>query len=144
MVSQPDSGWGALFTELTEGGVLSNSPGVGSVDALFGQVAAYRALANARGFDLVAFEGGQHVADIFGVDAATEALFTAPNRDARMGQLYDDYFSMWRQEGGGLFVNYTAIERSGRFDARGALDHVGQQTSPNYEALMRAIGTPAT
>lgn len=77
---QSDSGLGALFTELTEGGVLSNSPGVGSVEALVGQVAAYRALVKARGLDLVAYEGGQHV---------------------------------------------------------------GQETSTKYEALMRAIGTTA-
>jgi hypothetical protein len=86
------------------------------------------------------FPGGQHVADIFGVDAAIQALFTADNRDVRMGQLYDDYVAMWRQQGGALFVNYTAIERPGRFGAWGVFEHVGQETSPKYDALMRAIG----
>ncbi len=137
---QADGGLDTLFTELEQGGVLGNSPGVGVIDQVADEIATHRALADARGLDLVAYEGGQHLADTFGTlpDSAVD-LFTAANSDARMGELYDAYLAAWAEQGGGLFVNFNDIEYPGRYGAWGVLESVEQTTSPRYEALLRYL-----
>ncbi len=61
--------------------------------------------------------------------------------DARMGRVYKQYLAMWQLRGGELFMNFTDIERPGRYRAWGVLEHVGQASSPKYDALLEYLGT---
>ncbi len=141
---QSDGGLGSLFTELSEGGVLSNSRG-GVVNEVNTALGGYRTLTDSRHLSLVAYEGGQHMADVFArLDDAVVELFSAANADPRMGDIYDAYLGAWRDIVGELFVHYTDIEQPGRYGAWGALAHVGQTSSPKYDALLRYLdGTRA-
>jgi hypothetical protein len=139
-LTEADGGLGKLFEELQHGNVLSNSPDVGAVQAVSGWISNHKQVAQQRGLKLISYEGGQHIADIWGtLSTAVTNLFSQANRDPRMGQLYSEYLDVWKQQGGGLFMNFTDIGTPGRYGAWGALEHVGQTTSPKYAALLQYL-----
>jgi hypothetical protein len=136
-----DGGLDALFQELEQGGLVRNSPG-GVLSAQAKEVTAHRKLADRHGLSLLAYEGGQHMASVFGsLDRSVVDLFTAANRDPRMGRIYRRYLAMWQGRGGQLFMNFTDIQRPGRYGSWGALEHIGQASSPKYDALLDYLGT---
>ena len=64
----------------------------------------------------------------------------AANRDARMGDMYDDYLRTWIAEGGELFVHFAGLQRnSGQYGSWGAKEYAGQPdtSAPKYLALRR-------
>ena len=84
-----------LFEEITEGGVLNDAPTVGALQQAYNWTEGYAALADLHGLDLLTYESGQHLNGSGGV-AENEAigdLFIAANRDPRMGEIYQEYFS---------------------------------------------------
>jgi hypothetical protein len=138
--AKADAGLDGLFTELEQGGATSNSPGRGVIATVSKEVAAQRKEADRRSLTLLAYEGGQHMANVFGsLDEAVIELFARANRDPRMGSLYSEYLAAWRRAGGGLFMNFTDIERASQYGSWGVLEHVGQSSSPKYDALLREI-----
>jgi hypothetical protein len=49
----------------------------------------------------------------------------------------------WHNSGGGLFMHYASVGQYGRYGSWGALESMGQQTSPKLEALIRFMtGNP--
>ncbi len=100
-------------------------------------------IAQRYGLELVAYEGGQHLAGYFGTENndALTALFIAANRHPRMGEIYSAYLNMWRDLGGGLFMAFTDIAQPSRFGSWGALESVTQDPAqaPKYLALMGFI-----
>ncbi|MGB3616070.1 MAG: hypothetical protein WBA10_19920 [Elainellaceae cyanobacterium] len=131
-----------LFTELTEGGALSEGHPGGALQRTFDRVADYIELAQAEGLALVAYEGGQHLAPLHnGMEnnRAIVDLFIAANRDPRMGEVYRLYLDRWREEVGSLFVHFSDISAPGKWGSWGALENVYQESSPKYDALMVTI-----
>lgn len=138
--AQPDGGLALLFQELATGEVL-NDPKALALPAVYRQIAAHRKLADRYKLDLLAYEGGQH---LVGVGPAQnnerlEKLFTAANRTATMGALYDDYLNGWRQHGGQLFVHFTSVGRYSRYGSWGAKEFQTQSAAPKHAALLRFI-----
>ena len=135
-----DGGLGKMFNELQNGNTLSNSPGMGAVKQAALGMASHKQLAQQRGLKLVGYEGGQHIADIWGtLGDGIVNLFTKANRDPRMGQIYTDYLNTWKQQGGDVMVHFTDIGVASRFGAWGALEHIGQTTSAKYAALLQYL-----
>ncbi|MEB3358756.1 MAG: hypothetical protein VKK04_18665 [Synechococcales bacterium] len=136
-----DGGLGKLFDEITNGGVLSNSPNRG-MDWIAKTMQENKAIADRYGVDLVAYEGGQHLVGSQGNEdnAAITKLMIDANRNPRMGEIYEEYLSEWNRIGGGVFVHFTGIGAPGKYGSWGALEHVGQDSSPKYDALMSYIG----
>jgi len=134
----PDGGLNKLFDELTQGGLLSNSPSGGALQQAYENMAQYVALAESEGLQLLAYEGGQHLAGINGVknNQAITNLFQQANQDERMGDLYTEYFKTWNQLGGGLIVNYNDIGVSDKHGSWSSLEHLSQAGSPKYDAVM--------
>ncbi len=134
---QSDGGLGSLFDELSTGGVLSGGPSGGALEQSFGWIDANLDLANQFSLKLVAYEGGQHLVGIgsAGDSAALTRLFTAANRDPRMGDLYQRYLTGWNLRGGDLFVHFTDIGSYTRYGSWGALETVGQLSSAKYDEL---------
>ncbi|MBM4281237.1 MAG: hypothetical protein FJ137_10940 [Deltaproteobacteria bacterium] len=95
--------------------------------------------ARARRLRLLAYEGGQHLVGVFGVennDAITN-LFVAANRDPRMAGVYSAYLQSWRDAGGELFVHFTLSFSSGKFGSWGALEALTPTTlPPKAQALL--------
>lgn len=81
------------------------------------------------------------MAGIFGAenDDALTAIFTAANRDARMGQIYKDYLGAWKDNGGQLFVNFLDIEDYSKWGSWGSIESVMHTGSPKYDALRAFI-----
>ncbi len=132
-----DGGLSSLFSELSGGGVLGGGPTGGSLAQSFGWIEEYKALTHDRGLALLAYEGGQHLAGIgaAGDDPSLTTLFTSANRDARMGTLYTSYLNGWSGRAAGLFMHFSDISSYTKFGSWGALEQIGQSSSPKYDAL---------
>lgn len=82
-----------------------------------------KALADAHGLDLIAYEAGQH---LVGVGAATNnealtELFQAANADPRMGDVYKRYYRAWETSGGGLMCHFSSIGRWSKWGSWGLM-----------------------
>jgi hypothetical protein len=122
-----------LFTELT----------TNSVPMALSYVQANAAVAQAYGLPLVAYEGGQSLVGVEGVenDDTISTLFDAANRDPRMGSLYATYLAGWKAAGGGYFVHFANSGLYNKFGRWGSLEWIDQDRSqaPKYDALQTFI-----
>lgn len=94
--------------------------------------------AQARGMSMIAYEGGQHLVGVQGVqdnDTIT-ALFVGANRDARMGAAYTRYLESWKAHGGELFVHFNLSFGYGRFGSWGVLETLTPDApTPKQQAI---------
>ncbi len=136
--TEADGGLNKLFQEITQGGLLNNSPQGGALAQTYGNMAAYANLAQQEGLELLAYEGGQHLAGIQGLEnnQAITDLFIAANRDPRMGVIYREYLEKWFDVGGDLFVNFSDVESPSKWGSWGTLESVHQDSSPKYDAII--------
>lgn len=100
----------------------------------------YVNLATVTGLDLIAYEGGQHVAAHTNVSRNDERLtnlFQQVNRAPRLFDLYRDYFELWTNSGAGVFTHYLHTSSWNKFGSWGALEYHSQPwcDSPKYLAL---------
>lgn len=150
--AQADGGLVSLFAELESGELVG---GVNALDQARGVMQANRAVADRFGLSMIAYEGGQHLTPYSARGTscnewnnppectpyfAIQNLYMAANRDARMGDMYDDYLRTWIAEGGELFVHFAGLQRnSGQYGSWGAKEYAGQPdtSAPKYLALRR-------
>lgn len=94
-------------------------------------LAHHKRVAVEHGLDLVAYEGGTHVAvrwpDIDDEDLV--AFFQALNYSPQMGELYEQLFEGWRALEGGLFMAYLDVKPASRWGSWGNLRHLGDDTA---------------
>lgn len=129
-----DGGLTRLFNELFFGGELTTGNPGGQLQYYYDATARQSVVAQARGVELVAYEGGNHLID---TDPAINNLYHEANRDPRMGLVYDEFLADWRAHGGGLLMHYVNVARSDDLGAFGALEYLTQATSPKWEAINR-------
>lgn len=93
-------------------------------------------IARRYGLALIAYEGGQHLAN--SGDEALSERFIAANREPRMGEIYLAHLRAWRELGGGLFMAFADIGQPSRFGSWGVLESLTQDpaTAPKYQALL--------
>ena len=98
-------------------------------------------LAAKYGLEMVAYEGGQSLMGYFGVENndTITALYTAANRDARMGQVYTNYLNKWRSYGGGMFIHYLNCLNSTKWGYWGSVERLDQTNTAKYNALQQFI-----
>ncbi len=140
-----------LFAELVEGGQLQDTPPnvatpctenfppiatqpcpVSALEEVMPWTTAHKSAATARGLRLVAYEGGQHLVGVFGVenDEDITDLFIGANRDARMGPIYQSYLESWKDNGGELFALFGLSGTYTRFGSWGIVERLGQTPRP--------------
>jgi hypothetical protein len=94
------------------------------------------------GVRLVAYEGGQHLVGVGGVenDKAVTELFFAANRHPRMVDLYRRHLGHWREGGGGLYVAFSDCAKPSKWGSWGALEWIDQplDQAPKHRALLDA------
>ncbi|MBD2463651.1 DUF4114 domain-containing protein [Oscillatoria sp. FACHB-1407] len=142
----PDGGLNKVFQEINQGGVLSNGKPGGALAAALDHVTKHATLSDQYGLDLVAYEGGQHLdtnQDGTENNQAITDLFIQANRDPRMGEVYRKYLEGLQERGLDTFMNFVAIGQPSRWGSWGALEHVGQDSSPKYDALIDFINQNA-
>jgi hypothetical protein len=99
--------------------------------------AAHAAVAQARGVDYVAYEGGQALfaQGAYVADTQLTSLFNTVNRDPAMRQLHVDHLTRWRDNGGGLFMAFNYIGRYDNFGNWGLLENQTQDVQSAYKYL---------
>ncbi|WPF89304.1 cadherin-like domain-containing protein [Cyanobacterium aponinum AL20118] len=102
--------------------------------------------AKAEGLSLVAYEGGQHLAASTAVTSFTDEvinnLMIEANRDPRMGEIYEQLMTQWRNMGGDLFMHFNDVSPSSKYGSWGLLESTYQDSSPKYDTIMNLINTP--
>ena len=134
-LKEADGGFSKAIQRLTNPTVADSIP---SLAKLF----TYHAnVAKSKGLQLVAYEGGQHIVGSGGVENNQNItnFFIALNRRPEMYSLYTEVLNNWKQAGGTLFMNFSDIGTPTKYGSWGALEHVNQDTSPKYKALMDFI-----
>ncbi|MGF1494539.1 MAG: cellulose-binding protein [Microcoleaceae cyanobacterium] len=132
-----------LFQEITVGGALPDGYSEGSIQKSAERITDFVELAEETGLDLIAYEGGQHIAPRHNGMHKNEAiadLFNAANRDPRMGEAYGQYFDMWAElSDEGLFAHFTDVSRYSEYGSCGSRESLYQESSPKFDALQEVI-----
>lgn len=133
-LSEPDGGFSKAFEQLRYGNLLANSKSLEEVQDLF----EYHAnVSQERGLQLIAYEGGQHVVGVGGIvnnDTLTN-FFMELNRRPEMYDLYTELLNDWEEAGGTMFAHFSDIGEPRKWGSWGALEYLGQDGSPKYDAL---------
>ncbi len=134
-LKESDGGFSTAIQRFTNPNLPDSIP---SIYKLF----TYHAnVAKTKGLQLVAYEGGQHIVGSGGVEnnEAITNFFITLNRRLEMYSLYTDMLNKWKNAGGTLFMNFSDIGTPSKYGSWGALEHVNQDSSPKYKALMDFI-----
>ena len=129
-----------LFQEITEGGVLTNGPEGGALEQAYDWTRTYVELAERNNLEVISYESGQHLRGNRGVEfnQTIGDLFTAANRDPRMGEVYQEYFTSLHELGLDVSMNYTDVSRYNRWGSWGVLENINQEDSPKYNVIKTA------
>ncbi|MBL8562651.1 MAG: M10 family metallopeptidase C-terminal domain-containing protein [Gemmobacter sp.] len=109
--------------------------------ANLGAIIAYHAqMAEDLGWQLEAYEGGQHIVDLDGLfggaqDPAQTAFFTELVRHPGFEALYAEYFALWRENGGGLLAHFSDFGEGGRYGSWGIWDSAYAEDSARARAV---------
>ncbi len=98
-------------------------------------------VADKYGLKLVAYEGGQHMVGVYGVEnnEAITKLLHAANAHPRMGEIYSRYYDAWVKEGGDLFCHFSSVGRWSKWGSWGLFQFYDEDPakSPKFMATMR-------
>lgn len=134
-LSEPDGGFAKAFRHLSQGGLLGDSKdSVKDTIALF----KYHAeVAKRHDLQLVAYEGGQHIVGISGIENDTQLteFFIALNRRPEMAALYQQLLDGWKEAGGTLFNHFVDIAKPSKWGSWGMMESLDQTDAPKYAAL---------
>lgn len=140
-----------VFAELNQGGQLLDLPPgsatpctenfppvnihpcpISALEEVVPWITAHKSAATARNLSVTAYEGGQHLVGVFGVENnnAITSLFTSANRDTRMGAAYTQYLNAWKDNGGELFMVFSASGSYSRFGSWGIVERLNQVPRP--------------
>lgn len=124
--------------------LLARAAREGSFASLTGELWPYHAeVAQRRGYDLIMYEGGTHVAG-HGATIGDEEItrfFTEVNYSPEMARLYDDLLTEWSEVGGTLFNVFVDTAPPSRWGSWGARRHVGD-TNPRAATLQAHASLP--
>jgi hypothetical protein len=100
------------------------------------------------GLELIAYEGGQHLAGYGGSQDNEQLtnLFIAANRHPRMGLVYADYLQAWQDLGLGTFMLFNEASQPSMFGSWGLLESITQDAAnaPKYQAVVDFIAQLTT
>ena len=112
-----------------------------SIPKVLGYIHKNAQMAEKFGVDLIAYEGGQHLVDWKSrkIDQHPTKLMIAANRDWRMAKAYSDFFQGWKDNGGKLFVNFSAPRTYQWFGSWGTKEYITQplDKAPKHRALLQ-------
>jgi Ca2+-binding RTX toxin-like protein len=113
-----------------------------SIPQIVARWAASKAVADQFGLDFVAYEGGQHLLQSFGLggiptdDMAILTEFLANYvRSEAMAELYHDLWIAWTQVGDGPFMHFGDVAAPSKFGFWSLFSAIGD-TNPRAELLM--------
>jgi len=95
-------------------------------------------IAKLHGVPLLAYEGGQHITP--GGNPLLTPLYTAVNKDPRMGAAYARYLADAEAEGFTAFVLYSSLGQYGNNGTWGLKEYAGQPETPKSTAARVFLG----
>lgn len=126
--------------------LLENTSDPYSLPTTIKHIGTHAQIAKEHGVDLVAYEGGQHLAVNWQDQDYTKEqketlsdLFLQANKDERMGQMYLELLRAWKETGGKLFVTFTMPQTPHRWGSWGLKEHLNQSRdqAPKYQAILQ-------
>lgn len=126
-----------IFTYLNDAGCEHSIPKARQY--MVGQ----KSIVDSYGIELIAYEGGQHMVK-WGAAASDPLaiLLEAANLDTRISSSYLSYLNGWRDEGGGLFMHYSAPDRwDSRYGYWGIMQNLNQTRTemPKFDSVLKFI-----
>ena len=141
--ANPEEGLDKLFDELEHGNQLSPESDVfkGTLPNIIAQMIEYGELANQRGMNYIAYEGGQHLVGVGSTIANVPIadLFAEANRDPRMATIYARYLSEWHAAGGQIFTHYSSTSIYSQYGNWGAQEFYEQVDPVKDETIDKHI-----
>jgi hypothetical protein len=133
-VRQGEAGYRAAIDYLRNGAGGDTLANIGET------IAYHRAVADFLGWQLEAYEGGQHVVDPAAFNGGTEnpaqtAFFINLVKRPEFEALYAEYFEIWRDNGGGLMAQFSDFGIPGRYGSWGIWDSVYSPDTPRARAV---------
>ncbi len=112
-----------------------------SIEGLRTEIRGHRELADRLGLQVVAYEGGQHLAPLGRAldDPAIVNLFVAANQHPDMYQLYKDYLRLWDEEtDSSLMCLFESVSECSKWGCWGLLEYEGQDPARahKYRAVL--------
>ena len=96
----------------------------------------HKVIAENKGIDLIAYEGGQHLVAVnweyMENETLTQKLISA-NRSPRIKELYTTYLETWFNNGGGLMMAYNYTMMPSMYGSWGALEYMDQSYDEAYK-----------
>ena len=112
-----------------------------SIPKVLGYIHKNAQMAEKFGVDLIAYEGGQHLVDwkSRNTESHPTKLMIAANKDWRMAKAYSVFMRGWRDNGGKLFVNFSAPRTYQWFGSWGTKEYITQpiDKAPKHRALLQ-------
>ncbi len=135
-LSDADGGLRKAFREVEFGDVINDGYPFDPLVDVAEVWKRQKALADAEGLELIAYEGGQHVAPIgeVGFNQGIVDLLVKMNQAEEMGRLYTKMFEAW-QNIGTINVLFNDVQAYGGSGSWGLVPQLGD-TTPKYEATM--------
>ena len=113
-----------------------------SIPQLEGKWAANKAIADAYGLDLVAYEGGQHAHQSFAINgisagdlAVLTDFMTGFVRSPQMGALYGALWDAWAEVSDGAFMQFGDVGQPSKWGSWGLLSSLGD-TNPRATEIL--------
>ncbi|MCK5726363.1 MAG: hypothetical protein KAH22_06025 [Thiotrichaceae bacterium] len=125
--------------------VLRNKHDPYAAPATYKLIKKQASLAKEYDVSLVAYEGGQHLAVNWSEKSKTQAennklneIFSKANKDPRMGELYGELLTTWKNSGGTLFNMFNMPQTWHRWGSWGIKSHLNQprEEAIKYDACM--------
>lgn len=140
---EPDGGMRKAFEQLADGRHLRSlekyTDYQGMEAELRERLEYWKGAGEKYGMGMVAYEGGQHITangHVLRNDEDIIDFHIAISRDPRMKDMYATMLDLWQEYGGGLHVHFVDVAAPTKHGSWGALEHLGQETSPKWQALM--------
>lgn len=119
---------------------IRNGDGADSLVNIGETVAYHAAVAKRLGWQLEAYEGGQHVVDWEALSTgianpAQTAFFVKLVRRPEFQQLYKEYFNIWKENGGGLMAHFTDFGVGDKYGSWGIWNSAYAADSPRAKAI---------
>jgi hypothetical protein len=104
-------------------------------------ISYHAGVARRLGWQLEAYEGGQHIVDqtlFFGGETtpARTAFFTELVRHPDLQGLYETYFNLWRDSGGGLMAHFSDFGEPGPYGSWGLWESSTAADTPRARAVI--------
>jgi len=128
-----------LFAEVNQGGTVPGTYAGGALQQVAGWSSAYATALAPYNLPFVAYEGGQTFEGFPTYLAGSWAvnLYSAANRDPRMGVAYTKYLQQWKTNGGRLFMLFNDIGPYSQYGEWAALESVMETTNPLSSAPIK-------